>query len=116
MDELNKRIRVLSPAKRALLQQRLLKHKPQPETQVIPRRDPYRPAPLSFPQERLWFLDQLEPGAAVYNIPLGLRLKGALNLAVLQQCLDEIVGGHEALRTRFETVEDRPVQVIQPAA
>jgi amino acid adenylation domain-containing protein len=70
--------------------------------------------PLSFAQERLWFLDQLEPNSAVYNIPMGLRLEGALNVAVLQRCLDEIIRRHETLRTRFEAVEGRPVQVIEP--
>lgn len=72
--------------------------------------------PLSFAQEGLWFLDQLEPDSPVYNIPMGLRLKGALNLSVLQRCLGEILRRHEALRTRFEAVEGRPVQVIQPGA
>src|SRR5208282_3688664 len=72
--------------------------------------------PLSFAQERLWFLDQLEPNSAVYNIPLGLRLAGELNVPVLQRCLEEIVRRHETLHTRFEAVEGQPVQVIQPVA
>ena len=70
---------------------------------------------LSFAQERLWFLDQLEPDTALYNIPIGLGLKGTLKVAVLQRSLEEMVRRHEALRTCFEMVEGRPVQVIQPA-
>ena len=86
------------------------------ETQTIPRRTGSEPAPLSFAQQQLWFLDQLEPGGAQYNLPMGLRLKGHLNLAVLQECLNQIVQRHAALRTHFETVEGQPVQVIQPVA
>jgi amino acid adenylation domain-containing protein len=68
--------------------------------------------PLSFAQQRLWFLDQLESGNALYNIPAALRLTGRLNLAVLEQALDEIVRRHESLRTVFKVVKGEPVQVI----
>jgi thioesterase domain-containing protein/acyl carrier protein len=103
--------------RRALFEKLLLQEKlgsTSPST--IPRRPATGTAPLSFAQERLWFLDQLEPDSAVYNIPMGLRLKGALNPSVLQRCLDEIVQRHEALRTRFETVEGQPYQVVEPMA
>ena len=72
--------------------------------------------PLSFAQQRLWVLDQFEPNSAVYNIPMALRLTGALDTAVLQRCLSEIARRHEALRTRFMTVDGEPSQSIQPAA
>ena len=72
------------------------------------------PAPLSFAQERLWFLHQVEP-RAVYNIPLLLRFKGTLNVPALQQCLDEMMRRHETLRTRFTTIDNQPMQVIEPA-
>ncbi|HEY7216577.1 MAG TPA: amino acid adenylation domain-containing protein, partial [Thermoanaerobaculia bacterium] len=74
------------------------------------------PLPLSFAQQRLWFIDQLEPGSALYNIPVALRVAGPLDCAGLARCLGEIVRRHEALRTVFAAPEGSPVQVIQPAA
>jgi thioesterase domain-containing protein/acyl carrier protein len=71
--------------------------------------------PLSYAQERLWFLQQLQPSkAAAYNIPLGFRLVGKLNRPALEQSLTEILRRHEALRTAFALVEGKPVQVIHP--
>ncbi|HEX2079479.1 MAG TPA: amino acid adenylation domain-containing protein, partial [Longimicrobium sp.] len=72
------------------------------------------PLPLSFAQERLWFIDRLEPGSAVYNIPVAWRLGGALDQAALERSLSEIVRRHEALRTVFAEVNGSPVQVIAP--
>ncbi|MEW6495759.1 MAG: amino acid adenylation domain-containing protein, partial [Cyanobacteriota bacterium] len=70
--------------------------------------------PLSFAQQRLWFLDQLVPNNAFYNVPAALRLTGTLNLVALEQTFNEIVRRHEALRTTFVTVQGQPVQVIAP--
>ncbi|UKO99747.1 condensation domain-containing protein [Nostoc sp. UHCC 0870] len=71
--------------------------------------------PLSFPQERLWFLHQLEPNrASAYNIPLGLRITGTLDISALQNSLNEILRRHEALRTTFSCSEGKPIQVIHP--
>ncbi|HEX9935592.1 MAG TPA: condensation domain-containing protein, partial [Longimicrobium sp.] len=70
--------------------------------------------PLSFAQERLWIIDRLEPGSAVYNIPVAWRLGGALDEAALERSLGEIVRRHETLRTTFAEVDGRPVQVIAP--
>jgi amino acid adenylation domain-containing protein len=70
--------------------------------------------PLSFAQERLWFLDRLEPGSAVYNIPVAWRLVGTLHEAALERALGEIVRRHEALRTVFAGADGSPVQVIAP--
>jgi amino acid adenylation domain-containing protein/non-ribosomal peptide synthase protein (TIGR01720 family) len=70
--------------------------------------------PLSFPQQRLWFLDQLAPGSASYNIPLALRLEGVLDLAVLREALETLVRRHEVLRTTFRTVQGQPRQEISP--
>ncbi|WP_199304817.1 non-ribosomal peptide synthetase [Coleofasciculus sp. FACHB-125] len=68
--------------------------------------------PASFAQQRLWFLDQLIPGNAIYNVPTVIRLKGTLNFAALEQTFNEIVRRHEALRTTFKVLEGQPVQVI----
>jgi amino acid adenylation domain-containing protein len=70
--------------------------------------------PLSFAQERLWFIDRLEPGSAVYNVPVAWRLGGALDEAALERSLSEIVRRHESLRTVFREVDGSPVQVIAP--
>ncbi|MCT7965693.1 amino acid adenylation domain-containing protein [Laspinema sp. D1] len=68
--------------------------------------------PLSFAQQGLWFLDQLQPNSAFYNIPFTLRLSGQLNIGALESSINEIIQRHEALRTNFATVESQPVQVI----
>jgi amino acid adenylation domain-containing protein len=70
--------------------------------------------PLSFAQQRLWFLDQLAPGNLFYNIPIAVRLEGTLDVQALERSLNEIVRRHEVLRTTFEAREGKPVQVIAP--
>ena len=70
--------------------------------------------PLSFAQQRLWFLDQLQPGNAAYNIPATVRLEGNLDRAALERSLNEIVRRHEALRTTFKLVGEQAVQEIAP--
>jgi len=71
--------------------------------------------PLSFAQQRLWVLDQVEPGNPAYNIASAVRLTGALNVAALEASLNAIVRRHESLWTTFAAVDGRPVQVIAPA-
>jgi amino acid adenylation domain-containing protein len=68
---------------------------------------------LSYAQQRLWFLDQFEPDSPFYNMPLALHLAGTLNVAALEQSLQEIIIRHEALRTNFITVDGQPSQIIQ---
>ena len=68
--------------------------------------------PLSFAQQRLWFLHQLEPESVVYSVPVGIRLRGELNRQVLIQSLNEMMRRHEVLRTHFVFKDGRPVQVI----
>ncbi|MFL6235263.1 MAG: amino acid adenylation domain-containing protein, partial [Thermoanaerobaculia bacterium] len=72
--------------------------------------------PLSFAQERLWFLDQLTPGSAAYNVPAAFRLHGRLDAAALERAFSEVARRHEALRTTFPSRGGRPVQEIAPPA
>jgi len=72
--------------------------------------------PLSFAQERLWFLDQLEPANPVYNLSAAFRLKISINVEMLQQSVNEIVRRHATLRTTFSAVEGRSVQIVTPTA
>ncbi len=72
-------------------------------------------APLSSSQQRLWFIDQLEPGSPAYNIPAAVRLRGDLNVTALQKSFTELVRRQEALRTSFPLHDGEPVQVIHPA-
>jgi amino acid adenylation domain-containing protein len=70
--------------------------------------------PLSFAQQRLWFLDQLAPGQANYNIPTALRLSGSLDAAILERCINELARRHESLRTTFAERNGEPQQLINP--
>jgi amino acid adenylation domain-containing protein len=81
----------------------------------IGRRSPdRRDIPLSFAQQRLWFMEQLEPGTPIYNIPVAMTLTGRLDVTALARSLGESVRRHEALRTTFRTSEGQPLQVIGP--
>jgi amino acid adenylation domain-containing protein len=82
---------------------------------ILPRPRPELP-PLSYAQERLWFLDQLEPGSVTYNVPAALRLRGELAWAPLAGALAGIVARHEALRTRFPEAAGQPLQRVEPPA
>lgn len=106
----------LSAAKQTLLKKRLRGELPgNSRAQIIARRSEQSTAPLSFAQQRLWFLDQLEPGSAAYNLPRAIHLTGLLNAAALEQSFKEIVRRHEILRTTFEAVDGQPIQMIAPA-
>ncbi|HEY0737984.1 MAG TPA: amino acid adenylation domain-containing protein [Herpetosiphonaceae bacterium] len=82
---------------------------------AIPRRDPTAPIPLSLAQERMWFLDQWDPGNPAGNIPFAVRLKGRLSIVAVEQSLNEIVRRHESLRTTFRVVHDHPQQIVAPS-
>ncbi|TKH92117.1 condensation domain-containing protein, partial [Bacillus cereus] len=101
----------LSEAKRALLKKRLRGKKINNDP-IIPKRVHQEAIPLSFAQNRLWFFDQLEKESALYNIPITLHLTGNLDIKVLEQSINEIIRRHEILRTTFDEVENKPVQVI----
>src|ERR1044071_3894895 len=114
-DDLARRREQLSPEKRALLQKRLRGDSASAaRLSGIPRR-PEGTAVLSFAQQRLWFLDQLVPESAFYNEPIALRIRGALNIPILERCLNQIVERHETLRTTFQRVDGQPVQIVNPA-
>jgi amino acid adenylation domain-containing protein len=84
---------------------------PLPPVKRVPRD---RPLPLSFAQQRLWFLNQLEPDSPYYNIPMALRLKGEVHHEPLKKALNEIICRHEVLRTTYVLEGDKPVQVVNP--
>jgi amino acid adenylation domain-containing protein len=103
----------LSPAKLALLE-KWLSGEAISELSTIPKRTTHDKIPLSFAQQRLWFIDNLIPESPAYNVPCAVRLTGPLNISVLEQCLNEMVRRHEALRTIFPAVEGEAYQVILP--
>ena len=119
MSSISERLEDLSPSKRRLFLQRLKEETARRvdlDSQVPSLRPVSREEglPLSFAQERLWFLEQLEPGNTAYNIAAAYRLRGPLDVAALERSLNEIVRCHEVLRTTFATMDGRPVQVIAP--
>jgi natural product biosynthesis luciferase-like monooxygenase protein/FkbM family methyltransferase len=83
---------------------------------IVRHARPEEPAPLSFGQEQLWFLHQMDPGSAVYNLPAVIRCEGELRPGVLARALAEIVRRHETLRARFALVDGRPTQTPAPLA
>jgi len=85
-------------------------HAPAP----IVRVDRDGPLPLSFAQQRLWFLDQLDPGSVEYTIPLAWRLTGSIDVAAMRAALTEVANRHDALRTTFTTVDATPTQLVAP--
>ncbi|MEA2602728.1 MAG: hypothetical protein QOF89_3720 [Acidobacteriota bacterium] len=87
---------------------------PVPGAEVAPRPPDADPIPLSFAQQRLWFLQQLDPASLVYNVPAAIWFRVPLRPDVLERTLHEIVRRHEVLRTRFELRDGQPCQVIDP--
>ncbi|MEO6162896.1 MAG: condensation domain-containing protein, partial [Candidatus Binatia bacterium] len=85
------------------------------QKQFIPKRKVHQTAPLSFAQQRLWFLDQLEPNSSRYNVSRALKLRGELNLIVLQEAIDAIVSRHETLRSNFREVDGLPTLITRPS-
>ena len=108
--------RELSDSQKALLEKRLQgalnAAAKRCERPAIPHRAQGENLPLSYAQQRLWFLDRLEPGSSVYNLCQAVRLTGALNLAALERSLNEIIRRHEVLRANFIASDGNPAQTI----
>jgi len=105
----------LSTTERAALVSRLKQQRAAERegAHIIPRRGAAAHHPLSFAQERLWFLEQLEPDGP-YKVPAAFRLRGPLQVAALEQSVNEIISRHEVLRTTFAEIEGQPVQIVAP--
>jgi amino acid adenylation domain-containing protein len=109
MSDLLKRLENLSPEKRELVLQKLKKQQQTPLLKPVSRE---KPLPLSFAQQRLWFIDQLEGENSVYNVPFFWQISGILNINALEKAILEIIHRHEILRTSFSIVNESPIQII----
>jgi hypothetical protein len=116
MNDFKNQFRNLSPEKlnRVLEQLKNKKSPNQQQGQTSPIKSVARNEELllSFAQQRLWFLNQLDPDSIAYNIPEAVKLEGDLNIKALTATLKEIIRRHEALRTNFGTENGQPVQII----
>ncbi|MEL7038648.1 MAG: amino acid adenylation domain-containing protein [Cyanobacteria bacterium J06592_8] len=113
LDELTKRIASLSPEQRQLFEQKLKSKKHQSSSLKIRKREKDDDLPLSYAQQRLWFIHQLEPETSAYNIPIAWQISGNLNIAILEQSFNEIIRRHESLRTTFPSLSSsKPQQLI----
>lgn len=81
---------------------------------IARRRDRTVPAPLSFSQQRLWFLDQLQPGSSVYNIAVAIRIEGRIRPDLLRAAIGALLRRHESLRTTVQVLDGQPVQAVSP--
>ena len=107
---------VLSPEKRSLIDNLLKEEGIDSEgPERISRREPAEHYPLSFAQQRLWFLDQLVPGSPFYNIPAAIPIQYPINVEHFERALNEIIRRHESLRTTFAIHNGEPVQIIAPS-
>ena len=115
MRNYSQQIKKLSLEQRALFEAKLREKGIQlSQTNSIPPRKANEVIPLSFAQQRLWFVQQLEPDNSSYNVPCALKLEGKLDIRVLEQTLNEIVKRHEILRTIFVADDDKqPIQVVR---
>ncbi|HSE15901.1 MAG TPA: condensation domain-containing protein, partial [Pyrinomonadaceae bacterium] len=114
MSEIAKQIAGLSPEQKAALRRRIAKKQAE-DRRKITRRTDLESYPLSFIQERLWMLNQFEPGP-LYNDYTAFRLTGSLNVEALERALSEIVRRHEVLRSIYPEVDGSPLQIITPAS
>ncbi|MCP4659590.1 MAG: AMP-binding protein, partial [bacterium] len=113
MSDIGRRVAKLSAAKRRILSRQLAKKRGQGSPEPItPQPRDSGPLPLSFSQERLWFLTQLEPESRAYHLYYVLRFDGNLGVTTLERSFQEVIRRHEGLRTTFVPVDGKPVQVI----
>ncbi|MEM7349875.1 MAG: amino acid adenylation domain-containing protein, partial [Acidobacteriota bacterium] len=113
MKTLSTRLASLSPKQRALLERRLKERGvTASDLPIPPRVEPRSTFPLTFAQERLWFLFRMDPADPAYNLATGDRLCGVLDVSALLRAFDEIVRRHESLRTRFPDVDGKPIQLV----
>jgi len=112
MDDIKEPNSDLPPEKLRLLDQRLKSSGNASTYETIPRQTGSASVQLSFAQERMWVLNQLEQHSPVYNVPQVIRIRGSLDLSLLRQCLDTIIARHATLRTTVSTIDGQPVQVI----
>ncbi len=121
MNEFYRKLANLSPERRALFEKKLAEQGFPAAAQPAPKGIPLRPEgqdslPLSFAQQRLWFMQQLEPENVAYNMLSVLRLKGSFDRHAMSEALDAVVARHETLRTRFVLGEgNEPRQIVEPA-
>ncbi|MET0622456.1 MAG: amino acid adenylation domain-containing protein, partial [Pyrinomonadaceae bacterium] len=118
MSDVSERLAALSPKERAALAMRLTRKAQAGEAAGetgIARRQETGPAPLSFAQQRLWFLSQVGADRATYNLPVVYELLGVLNVETLERSLNEVIRRHESLRTTFTIRDGQPVQVVRPS-
>lgn len=115
MSTLADKIKQLSPEQRALLEKKLRakRQSAQNQAKITPRAD-QTVYPLSAGQQRLWYLEQFDPNSSAYNITEAYHLTGPLDSATLTHALEAIQDRHDVLRARFETVDGKPMQHIEP--
>jgi amino acid adenylation domain-containing protein len=123
---LDARLAALSPKQRELFEKALREKEAKaraapppvpaaPADDTVQRRQLFSPAPLSIDQERLWFIQQLDPESPVYNIYSAFRYRAPLVLGPFVSAVNEVVRRHEILRTTFPSIDGRPMQVVEPA-
>ena len=112
MSDLKQRVARLSPEKLNLLMQRMKRDDAPAQRPPIQRRPDPSAAPMSFSQQRVWFIDQLDTGSYAHNLLSAIRLEGSLNIEALRATVQEIVARHEVLRASFQLIAGQAMQVI----
>src|SRR5829696_7183199 len=113
MSDSHAHLNTLSLEKRSLFVMRMRQARREAsQSQTIRKKEDSHNSTVSFAQQRLWFLNQLQPDSCYYNVPAAMRLRGRLKQEALEQSFQEIIRRHEALRTSFSNVDGEPRQVI----